>query len=73
MTRARGVPDSRPSAATVRVVSDLIPNLEDLVAALPATPAGRDAAELTAAVSSAGSWHEVDSALDAVVDGWVSL
>jgi len=58
------------TATTVQVVSDLVPNLDDLTAALPATPPGQDAAELIAAVSAAGSWQEVDSALDTVIRAW---
>lgn len=55
----------------VAVVTDLIPNLEDLLAALPlATSAGRDAAELASATSRANTWTDVDAVLDAVVTGW---
>jgi hypothetical protein len=66
------VPDPLLTAATVPLVSDLIPNLDDVAAALPATPTGQDAAELAAAVSAAGSWLAVDSALDAVVGSWAT-
>ena len=53
-------------------MSDLIPNLADILATLPSTPAGRDAAELAAAVDKASTWAEVDAALDAAADRWAT-
>jgi hypothetical protein len=52
-------------------VNDLLPNLEALLdALLDDTPAGRDANELSRAAAHAGSWEDVDDALDHVVAGW---
>ena len=53
-------------------MTDLIPNLADLLAALPASAAGRDATELVAAARVASTWAEVDAALDQVVSRWAS-
>ncbi len=54
-------------------MSDLVPNLDDLLVALPdGTKAGRDARELAQAVASADTWEDVDAALDRVVDRWAS-
>lgn len=53
-------------------VADLIPNLNDLLAALPSTPAGRDAAELAAAAGGASTPAEVDDVLDQVISRWVT-
>ena len=51
---------------------DVIPNLLDLVAALPASPAGRDAAELAAAAGEAVTPSDVDAALDRVISRWAT-
>lgn len=54
-------------------MSDLVPNLDDLLVALSGgTDAGRDAHELALAVASAHTWQEVDAALDHVVDRWAA-
>jgi hypothetical protein len=53
-------------------VTDLIPNLADLLAALPDSTAGRDAAELATAAAEANTWAEVDAALDDVVNRWLT-
>lgn len=51
-------------------MADLIPNLADLLAALPTSTVGRDAAELATAAGAATTWDEVDAALDDVVNRW---
>ncbi len=53
-------------------MTDLIPNLQDLLAALPASPAGRDAAELAKAAGAAITPDDVDAALDRVISRWAS-
>lgn len=53
-------------------VAELIPNLDDLLAALPSTTAGRDAAELATAAGTASTTSEVDDALDQVINRWAT-
>ena len=53
-------------------MADLFPNLEDLLAALPATAAGRDAAQLATTAGEASTSADVDEALDRVVSRWAS-
>lgn len=53
-------------------MSDLIPNLPDLLSALPSSAAGRDAAELAQAVDEATTQGEVDAALDHVISQWAT-
>ncbi len=53
-------------------VDDLIPNLTDLVAALPLSAAGRDAAELAQAAGEATIPADVDAALDRVISRWAT-
>jgi len=53
-------------------VTDLIPNLADLLGALPSSTAGRDAAELAAAVGEVSTSAEIDAALDRVISRWVT-
>lgn len=53
-------------------MSNLIPNLTDLLTALPASEAGVDAAELATAASSATSWADVDRVLDEITRGWAT-
>jgi len=53
-------------------VSDHVPNLPDLLAALPSSAAGRDAAELVQAAGEAITQGEVDAALDSVISRWAT-
>ena len=53
-------------------MSNLIPNLADLLAALPSTQAGQDAAELVAVADESSTWAEVDAALDTLVETWAT-
>ena len=54
-------------------MSDLLPNLPDLLAALSVTtPVGRDAAELARAAGAASTSDEVDAALDRVINRWAT-
>jgi len=53
-------------------VTYLIPNLQDLLAVLPTSPAGCDAAELAEAVGEATSLDDVDAALDRVIARWAT-
>ncbi len=53
-------------------MADGIPNLADLLAALPLTLAGRDAAELATAAGTANTPAKVDDALDQVIDRWAT-
>ncbi len=53
-------------------MTDLIPNLDDLLASLPASAARDDAAELAVAVRDATTWAEVDAVLDDVVTRWAT-
>lgn len=56
-----------PSGVTVP-----LPNLSELLAALPPSPAGRDAAELAEAASEAMTLVDVDAALDRVISRWAT-
>ena len=60
------------SSALSSGVTYLIPNLQDLLAVLPTSPAGRDAAELAEAVGEATSLDDVDAALDRVIARWAT-
>jgi hypothetical protein len=51
-------------------VSELIPSLRALLAELPDTDAGRDAAQLAAVAGTAAAWEDTDLLLDSVVQGW---
>lgn len=53
-------------------MTDLLPNLPDLLAALPASAAGRDAAELAEAAGEAITPDDVDVALDRVISRWAT-
>jgi len=53
-------------------VTDLIPNLPELLAALPPSAAGRDAAELAEAADKAITPADVDAALDRVIGRWAT-
>lgn len=53
-------------------VTDLLPNLPDLLAALPSSAVGRDAAELAEAASEATTPDGVDDALDRVIERWAT-
>lgn len=53
-------------------MSELIPNLPDLLAALPLSAAGRDAAELAGAVGEATTPDDIDAALDGVISRWAT-
>lgn len=52
-------------------MSNLLPNLDDLLAELPgATPADRDARALAQAATSASTAAELDQALTSLVADW---
>jgi hypothetical protein len=52
-------------------VSDLLPNLDDLLAELPgSTPADRDARALAQAATTASAADELDRVLGALVASW---
>jgi len=52
-------------------VSDLLPNLDDLLAALPGQePSARDARAVAEAATSASTVAELDHALTSLVAGW---
>ena len=58
-------------AARVSSVSNLLPNLDDLLAELPGpTPADRDARALARAATDASTVAELDQALTSVVTDW---
>lgn len=52
-------------------MSGLLPNINDLLAALPANAQAADARELSIAATTAGTVDEIDQALLRVVDGWL--
>ena len=52
-------------------MSELIPNLSDLRAQLPAAEIAADAHEFVAGLATAGSLAEVTSMVDALVDRWL--
>lgn len=63
------------TTTTSAVPSDvvaLLPNLPDLLVALPSSPAGRDAAELAEAAGAAMTPDDVDDALDLVIAQWAT-
>ncbi len=53
-------------------MTDLLPNLPDLLAALSSSPAGRDAMELAEAAGDAMTPDGVDAALDRVISRWAT-
>jgi len=62
-----------PSGSAIRSgVTDLLPNLPDLLAALATSSAGRDAAELAGAAGEVMTVDDVDAALDRVVSRWAT-
>lgn len=63
---------TRAAAAVPSDVVDLLPNLPDLLAAVPSSPAGRDAAELAEAAGEAMTPDDVDAALDLVIARWAT-
>ena len=56
----------------VPAMTALIPNLADLLAALPSDAAGRDAAELITVGGAATMPADVDAALDQVISRWAT-
>lgn len=54
-------------------MSDLIPNLDDLRAKLPAEETANDAHEFIAELAKAGSLGDVQTNVDALVDRWLEL
>ena len=58
-------------SARVARVSDLLPNLDDLLVELPeSTPADRDARALAQAATAASAADELDRVLGALVASW---
>ncbi|WP_181073345.1 hypothetical protein [Rathayibacter sp. AY1A3] len=53
-------------------MSSLLPNVEDLLAALPDNATASDARQLAEAALSADSQAELDAALSRVVQGWLA-
>lgn len=53
-------------------MSSLLPNVEDLLAALPENATTSDARQLANAASGADSHAELDAALSRVVQGWLA-
>lgn len=52
-------------------MSTFLPNIDDLVAALPETKQTADARELALAGAAAETPAELDQALAAIVEGWL--
>lgn len=70
---ACGITHRIPGAGAVPSgVTDLLPNLPDLLATLPSSSAGRDAAELAEAAGEATTPDDVDAALDRVISRWAT-
>ncbi len=53
-------------------MSSFLPNVVDLLAALPDTAANADARQLAAAAAPAENLDELDEALTGVVQGWMA-
>ncbi|WP_448388407.1 hypothetical protein [Microbacterium aurum] len=53
-------------------MSSLLPNLDDLLEALPDSVANVEARELAFAAAGAESLEELDAVLSAVVRGWLA-
>ena len=53
-------------------MSSLLPNLDDLIEALPDSAANLEARELAVAAAGAESLEELDAVLSAVVQGWLA-
>lgn len=53
-------------------MSSLLPNVDDLIKALPDSKHADDARMLAAAAATAHSAEELDNALDAVIKGWLA-
>lgn len=54
-------------------MSDLIPNLDDLRAKLPAAESVKDAHEFLEELAKAGSLAEAQANVDALVDRWLEV
>lgn len=54
------------------VMSALLPNLEDLLKALPDSAANLEARETAIAAAGAENLEELDAALSTVVQGWLA-
>lgn len=54
------------------VMSALLPNLEDLLEALPDSAANLEAREMAIAAAGAENLEELDAALSTVVQGWLA-
>jgi hypothetical protein len=54
-------------------MSDLIPNLDDLRAKLPAEESASDAHEFVKKLARAGTLAEIDANIDALVDRWLEV
>lgn len=54
-------------------MSDLMPNLDDLRAKLPAGEPASDAHEFVEELSKAGSPAEINANVDALVDRWLEM
>lgn len=52
-------------------MSSLLPNVDDLVTALPESVGNVDARQLATAAATAADLDELDAALTAVVQGWL--
>ncbi|BDZ48260.1 hypothetical protein GCM10025867_05010 [Frondihabitans sucicola] len=52
-------------------MSHLLPNIQDLIAALPDSKAAAEARELADAAKTAETMQGLDAALAGVVDGWL--
>lgn len=53
-------------------MSALLPNLEDLLKALPDSAANLEAREMAIAAAGAENLEELDAALSTVVQGWLA-
>ncbi len=53
-------------------VTDLLPNLTDLLAALPDSDAGRDAAALATEAAAAASWPDATQRLGELAQTWAN-
>jgi hypothetical protein len=58
--------------ARIISMSNLLPNVDDLIVALPDTTQAADTRELTLAAATAETPEELDRALATVIEGWLA-
>lgn len=61
---------ARPTLAKIKRMSALLPNIDDLIAAMPKAVASNDALQLATVAREATTVEELDAVIRATIDGW---